>query len=259
MKLALGQFSVCEGRSDLNLSKASKISHDAAENRSDLLLLPELWINGFALDKAQSLANETDTGYFNIVQQMAVENKVAISGSMMRKTNSGQVRNSSVIFFPDGLRTGFYDKLHLFEPMLEQTYLEAGEKPLIANTKLGKIGFAICYDLRFPELFRYYALQGVKLVLLSAQWPMPRIEHWKTLLKARAIENQMFIAACNRVGNNRSYEFFGNSTIIGPSGEVILEMGHETGVGIAEIDISEVDEVREKMKVLNDYRGELFE
>ena len=258
LKIALGQINVREGDLDSNLAKANRFCGEGSKRVADLLLLPELWLNGFLLDQAYELAQCDDGPYFDRIRQLAETHKIAISGSVMRKTSEGKVRNSSFIQYADGQHSAFYDKLHLFEPMLEQTYLERGDRPVILNTQWGKIGLAICYDLRFPELFRHYAAQGVEIVLLSAQWPLPRIMHWKTLLRARAIENQMYIAACNRVGDIGTYRFFGASRVIGPTGKILLEMGDEEGLEVVEIDLALVEEVRNSMKVLDDIRTDKF-
>jgi predicted amidohydrolase len=127
------------------------------------------------------------------------------------------------------------------------------------GTAWGMVGLAICYDLRFPELFRAYALAGTHTVIIPAEWPNPRMAHWQTLLRARAIENQMFIIACNRVGQSGNTTFFGRSCIIDPWGETIVEAGEQAILLTADIDIDVVDTVRKKIPVFADRRPDLYE
>jgi omega-amidase len=116
----------------------------------------------------------------------------------------------------------------------------------------------ICYDLRFPELFRRYALAGARLILVPAEWPHPRRAHWQTLLRARAIENQCFVAACNRVGITGNSTFFGASAVIDPWGEALVEGGETELILTATIDLSLVDTVRKRIPVFEDRRPELY-
>ena len=117
---------------------------------------------------------------------------------------------------------------------------------------------AICYDLRFPELFRHYALQGARLILLPAEWPNPRREHWRTLLRARAIENQCFVAACNRVGESDGTSFFGASAVIDPWGATLIEGDDTPAILTTTLDLSLVENVRERIPVFADRRPELY-
>jgi predicted amidohydrolase len=117
---------------------------------------------------------------------------------------------------------------------------------------------AICYDLRFPELFRGYALGGARLIVIPAQWPAPRIDHWRTLLRARAIENQCFVAGCNRVGTDPDNTFGGASAVIGPWGELLVEGGDQAALLVARITPAKVDEARRRIPVLSDRRPDRY-
>ena len=115
------------------------------------------------------------------------------------------------LYSPEGRLAASYSKIHLFRLMDEDQYLAAGTAGVLHELPWGCAGLAICYDLRFPELFRRYALEGARLLILPAAWPHPRRMHWRTLLRSRAIENQCFVAACNRVGTTDDVSFFGFS------------------------------------------------
>ncbi|HBI05283.1 MAG TPA: carbon-nitrogen hydrolase, partial [Paenibacillaceae bacterium] len=114
------------------------------------------------------------------------------------------------------------------------------------------------YDIRFPELARSYALDGAGILVNSAEWPHPRLNHWRTLMQARAIENQMYVVACNRVGISGKTEFCGHSMVIDPWGEILVEGGEEEAILIAEIDLTLIEEVRGKIPVFADRRPDLY-
>ena len=139
------------------------------------------------------------------------------------------------------------------------------EKHLVAGNHVGQFelegvqaGMMICYDIRFPELTRKLALGGAKVLFIPAEWPHPRLHHWRTLLMARAIENQMYIVACNRVGVSEGTEFFGHSIIIDPWGEIIAEGSEDEMIITAELDLGLVDQVRQRIPVFEDRRPQLY-
>jgi omega-amidase len=157
-----------------------------------------------------------------------------------------------VVFSPQGQLLAEYSKVHLFRPMEEDRYLVPGQKAPVFDLPWGRSALAICYDLRFPELFRKYALAGARMVFLTAEWPYPRVMHWQTLLRARAIENQCFMVACNRVGESGDWSFFGHSAIYGPSGELIVGAAQEEMLLTAVIDLDAIQKVRQLITVFED-------
>jgi predicted amidohydrolase len=231
---------------------------EAARRGSDLVLFPELWSTGYDLENAAEYATPTDAGLFAQVAALAKTHQIAILGSCLSLLGEGQFGNTAVYFDKNGRSLGEYSKLHLFRLMQEEQFLTAGPQPTLVETAWGQAGLTICYDLRFPELFRRYALAGAQLVFVPAEWPHPRLKHWRTLLRARAIENQMFVVACNRVGSSKNTDFFGHSCILDPWGEVVLELGEGEMLGTAVIDIAQVDEVRAKIPVFEDRRPEIY-
>jgi omega-amidase len=151
-----------------------------------------------------------------------------------------------------------YSKIHLFRLMDEHQYLTAGDKSVTVDLPFGRAGLAICYDLRFPELFRGYALAGAEMVFLPSEWPHPRLVHWQTLVRARAIENQMFVFACNRVGADVRNEFFGHSMVVNACGEILAEGGEGEELITLTADLSKVQEARRKIPILQDRRPEVY-
>jgi predicted amidohydrolase len=143
--------------------------------------------------------------------------------------------------------------------MDEDKWLQPGTQLICTDFQWGKAGLAVCYDLRFPEMFRKYALKGTRLVFIPAEWPAARVSHWSTLLRARAIENQMFVVGVNCVGKIGNETFGGSSTIISPWGETIAEANNQDEQLItAEIDLDQVDEFRMKIPVFEDRRPDIY-
>ena len=166
--------------------------------------------------------------------------------------------NTAYVFDRQGACLAAYDKTHLFTPMGEHEHYAAGDHLTTFSLDGHKCGLLICYDLRFPELFRTLALQGVELLLLPAQWPAARRYHWETLTAARAIENQFFLAACNSCGTAGETVFGGASRILGPRGELLAAAGAGEEIVTAVLDFSVLAEVRNSINVFHDRRPELY-
>jgi omega-amidase len=258
LRISLAQMDIILGNPHENLAKARDMTTSAAEQGSEIIVFPELWSTGYDLERAATYSTPTDQGIFAEMASLASENNIHVLGSCMSLFGEGQFGNTAVFFDPDGGMLGEYTKIHLFQLMNEHKYLSAGDRLTIVKTSWGKAGLAICYDLRFPELFRAYALAGAKAVFLNAEWPHPRLAHWQILLRARAIENQMYIIACNRVGTSKDTHFCGHSCIIDPWGEIVVEAGEGEELLTAEIEIHKVDQVRHKIPVFADRRAETY-
>lgn len=258
LTISLGQMDVRLGDPAGNLATVRKMTAEAARRGSDMVVFPELWSTGYDLDKAGEYATLTSEGIFADVADLAVEFGVDVVGSCLGLIRPGQYTNTLVYFDKNGHNLGEYSKIHLFRLMDEDKYLVGGEQTTLVETAWGKAGLTICYDLRFPELFRHYALGGAQLILVPAEWPYPRLMHWRTLLRTRAIENQLYIIACNRVGTTKDTTFFGHSAIIDPWGETVVEGGNGELLLTATIDVAKVDEVRAKIPVFEDRRPELY-
>jgi len=256
--ISLGQFDVRLGQPGENLAKVMAMTEEAARRGSDIVVFPELWSTGYDLENAANHATSIDLGIFKEVAILARRHRIYILGSCLSLLGPGTYGNTAVLYDRDGEALASYSKIHLFRLMDEEKYLCAGDKLSSVHTSWGRVGLTICYDLRFPELFRSYALEGASIVFVPSEWPHPRLAHWRTLLRARAIENQMFIAACNRIGTSKNTRFFGHSCIIDPWGETVIEGGEEELLLTADIDLDEVARVRSKIPVFADRRPELY-
>lgn len=166
--------------------------------------------------------------------------------------------NTIYVFDRQGNEAAEYSKIHLFRLMDEEKHLVSGDRVGEFTVEGVPAGMMICYDIRFPELARRLALVGAKILFVPAEWPHPRLHHWRTLLQARAIENQMYVVACNRVGVSGSTEFFGHSMVIDPWGEVIAEGGESEEIIHASVSLDLVDEVRTRIPVFEDRRPQLY-
>ena len=162
------------------------------------------------------------------VAGLAKQWKIWISGSVIAANTGGKPTNASILFSPRGERAVTYNKTHLFSLMDEDEHVAPGDELVLFDAPWGKTGFAVCYDIRFPELYRSYALKGAEVLLNPTAFPHPRREHWRTLVRARAIENQMFMIGTNQVGFEEMGElgkvsWCGTSLIIDPWGNTVVE------------------------------------
>jgi omega-amidase len=260
MRISLLQMDISFGNTEDNYLHAEEMVRQAAqaEAKPDLVVLPEMWNTGYAMDRIKALADPEGERTKLLFSSLCREHDImAVTGSIAEGTAQG-VRNTSYVVDREGHLRSQYSKLHLFGLMDEDKELIGGDSPGKAELEDIAAGVMICYDLRFPELARTLVLGGAKLLIVPAQWPKPRLHHWRTLLMARAIENQVYIAACNRVGEGGGSEFFGHSMIIDPWGRIIAEAGEEETVLTADISLELVDEVRRTIPVFRDRRPGLY-
>jgi omega-amidase len=250
-KISLAQLHIEPGRVERNRQTAVQMIEAAAANGSHLVLLPELWSSGYDLQNAVQHAQSTPDIWAEL-DHLAVTHQLAIGGSLL-ESRQDHLYNTFRWHNPAGGPITAYQKIHLFRLMEEDQWLTGGDHLQEVQTGWGKTGLGICYDLRFPELFRRYALNGVRAVALCAEWPLRRVTHWDILLRARAIENQMVVFAANAVGPSGGEIFAGSSTIISPTGEALVtgSQDHEDLLS-AEIDPAEIDRVRQFMPVFQD-------
>jgi predicted amidohydrolase len=221
---------------------------------SDLVLLPELWPCGyFAFDRYAS-DSEAVTG--PLVQALREKTRDlrchVLIGSFVERDEAG-LFNTTLLLDPRGEILARYRKIHLFGyGAQESALLRRGEDVTVVPTAWGKAGFAICYDLRFPELFRKMADQGAELFLITSAWPRPREEAWLLLNRARAVENLAFVFACNAAGEVGGKRYVGRSLIVDPMGMVLAEGGIEEEIVTMDVDIRQVAELRREFPFLKD-------
>lgn len=257
MKIGCIQLNVGFGKVEQNYERAEKFIREAAEKGAEIIVLPEMWNTSYALEKLPELADVNGERTKAFLSSLAKELNVHIVGGSVATKKNDHFYNTMYTFNKEGELVGEYDKAHLFKLMDEHKYLEAGNG--MNRFALGDIEAAgvICYDIRFPEWLRSHALAGAKVLFIPAQWPTPRADHWRTLLQARAIENQCFVIAVNRTAN-KVENFNGQSMVIQPWGEVLWTGAEDEELAIIDVDFSIVDEVRGRIPVYDDRRPELY-
>ena len=259
MRLSVIQMDMRLGESAYNFAHAEALLRRAAAEGADTALLPETWNTGFF--PADHLPERSDRGgeaVKALCAPLAHELNMNIVAGSVSDRRGGRVYNTAYVFDRQGACLAAYDKTHLFTPRGEHEHYAAGDHLTTFSLDGHKCGLLICYDLRFPELFRTLALQGVELLLLPAQWPAARRYHWETLTAARAIENQLFLAACNSCGTAGETVFGGASRILGPRGELLAAAGAGEEIVTAALDFSVLAEVRNSINVFHDRRPELY-
>lgn len=258
IKLAIAQPVLAEGACAANWRAAKAALDQAGAGGADLVVLPEMWHTGYAYRRLDELAKGTPES-IGKVGALAKKNGYFVAGSWAERDEEGRLYNTACIVGPDAKVRARYRKVHLFGPMKEDRHFAAGRSVCVAKLEIGVVGIALCYDLRFPELARKMALQGAELLLYPSQWPEERLGHFHTLLAARAIENQLFTAGVNRAGRSAAIQFGGGSTVIGPRGEVLAQLGPEEGFLEAELDLDQVAAAREHVMYLADRAREVDE
>lgn len=260
LRVSVIQMDIAIGEPDRNYEQLNRLMQQAmeAEQKPDVLICPEMWNTGYALDRIQQLADPDGSRTIEMIAAFSRKHSVnVIAGSIAEKVGA-DVRNTIYAFDRNGNVNGSYSKIHLFRLMDEEKHLQAGDQLGTLELDSTPVGAMICYDIRFPELSRKLALSGAKVLFVPAEWPHPRLHHWRTLLMARAIENQMYVVACNRVGRSGNTDFFGHSMIIDPWGEVIAEGDESERILSADLNLGLVDKVRATIPVFQDRRPELY-
>ena len=244
VKVAAIQMQVVSGEPKENMVRVEPMLNEAARNGAQAVLLPELWTTGYAQDRWEELASRCGAETLEFLQGTARRLSITIAGGSFVEQREDGVYNSSYLIGPDGQIQGNYSKEHLFPLLREPEYLRPGKPGRVTRTTHGPWSTLICFDIRYPESSRELAYGGTRVLWVPAEWPLVRLEHWRTLLRARAIENQLFVVAANRTGEGDNNRGAGHSMIIDPWGNILAEAEEQECVVMAEIDMGLVDEVR---------------
>ncbi|WP_127594105.1 carbon-nitrogen family hydrolase [Paenibacillus lautus] len=260
LNIALIQADIEIGNVNANMNKMLGMMEQAAaaDMKPDVIVLPEMWNTGYALDRIQELADPMGQETSRMLSEFARKHRIQVVGGSVAERIEDRIYNSMYVFNRSGEQIAKYSKIHLFRLMDEEKFLQAGQHTVTFELEQLKAGASICYDIRFPELSRTLALSGAQVLFVPAEWPHPRRHHWRTLLMARAIENQMYVIACNRVGTSGETDFFGHSMIIDPWGEVIAEGDEQEMILTGTLDCDLTDEVRGRIPVFEDRRPNLY-
>lgn len=252
-----------------NIDKAKKMICEAAHKGAKIISLPEMFNCPYNNKEFREYAENFSNGEtINMLSNIAKEKNIyLIGGSIPELDNENRVYNTSFIFDNKGILIGKHRKIHLFDidikgkvTFKESEVLTSGNEVTIIDTEYGKIGVAICYDIRFPELIRIMALKGAKIVFIPAAFNMTTgPAHWETLFKSRALDNQIYVAGISPARNiNYSYVAYGNSLVASPWGNIINRLDENEGIIIEEIDLDYIDEIRESLPLLKHRREDLY-
>jgi len=258
IKIGIGQIELSDTDWKKNFATVKDAYFKLVEQGCQFTIFPELWPSAMNLPEAVRHAENNENEIYPELLELSKKKKVFSHWGSMLWGEGGEIYNQAMISDADGRELIRYRKIHLFSLMGEDGYLSPGNRLPVADTPYGKIATAICYDLRFPELFRYYALAGARMIFVPAEWPHPRLLHWQRMIQARAIENQVYIIACNRVGKSEKYDFFGHSMVVDPWGEIIYEGPESADITPVSVDLSRLDEATDKLNSLGDVQNEIY-
>jgi omega-amidase len=257
MRVAAAQMDIAWHDRSANHSKARRLAEQARKESCDLLILPEMFSTGFTMDTSIT-PEPLDGPSPTLLRSLAREHEMAvIGGFVLSQENKGPL-NVSLAVDRMGNDLALYAKIHLISLLDEDKSHAPGDMP--APFELHGFGAAcfVCYDLRFPELFRTVA-DDCALIVVIASWPSARQVHWDILLQARAVENQCFVIGVNRVGEGGGQAFTGGSAVVDPLGTVVAHGGEREMLLIADIDPAKVSEIRSSMPFLKDRRTDLLD
>lgn len=258
--VAIVQMKPKLGEPEENLVKMSEmISKIASQQRIDLIVFPELVTSGNELGlRFTELAQRVPGPTINLIAQRANDYGIYVAFGMVTKDKVESVLyNSAILVGPEGELVDVYNKVHLRGE--ERMAFREGFKLPVAETDIGTIGLMLGYDLAYPEVSRSLALEGAELLCVMANWEAANIDEWKTYLRARAYENSVFIAGVNRVGEDVTLSFGGDSMLVGPRGEIFASLQDETddetgepleGFAVARIDLDDVRKNREEYQFI---------
>lgn len=249
MKIGLVQYNPVWEDKDKNQEKLCKLFFNK-KREEKIIIFPEMTLTGFTM-KAASFAESPEGESFKYFAGLALNNDSHILAGIIEERD-GKFYNSLLHINTQGKLEKVYRKIHPFSFSSEDRNYTRGTETIISKIEGWNTGLSICYDLRFPELYRQYGKKRVELIVVIANWPVVRIEHWTALLKARAIENQCYVAGVNRVGNDPKLKYNGFSSIFDPMGSEVISSEDNETILSADISIDTVKEVQAKLPFLDD-------
>ncbi len=256
-KIALAQ--VASGRENPvgMLEAAGRMAGEAAAAGASLICFPEQFVTGWSPEIPPGSGEPLDGPFTAAFGRIAQDSGIAVVGSIVETVPGGRPRNTVVVLGADGGVLAAYAKIHLFSPEGEDRNYTAGDRIATFAIDETTFGIAVCYDLRFPELFRIYALAGAECVLVPAAWPCSRLSHWETLLPARALENRYYVAGVNTAGRPGGV-YCGGSLAADPDGTVVARGGNGTELLYVNVDPTAVREAKSGLPSLSDRRSDLY-
>lgn len=245
------------------ISNVEKLLEPYTGKNYDFITFPEVWSSGWCCENFHKTAEDLENSEtLSFLKGVANDFCTTIfGGSFIRKVTNNDYRNTCPIINKNGKVIALYDKMHLFSHIgsEENKYITPGNSLLIVNTGKIKIGLSICYDIRYPEIYRAYSKQGVEVFINSAAWARTKLDHWLVMHRARAIENQCIMVVADQCGKIKGSEYnLGHSLVIDGWGNIIAELNEEEGCLEFELDIDKLRNLRKDFPLLHDRRDYEF-
>jgi predicted amidohydrolase len=257
MTICCCQLDIAWENKPANHAKVTDLLTQASSPQGSLVLLPEMFATGFSMGISEITDSHTrETQSF--LAQLAARQGIYLLAGIVSSAPDGRGYNEAVLFSPDGRESTRYRKIHPFSFGRESQYYTGGQQIVTFPWAGFTVCPFVCYDLRFPEIFRCAVRRGVNLFAIIANWPASREHHWLTLLQARAIENQAYVAAVNRCGNDPTLTYAGRSVIIDPRGRIIADAGNAQGTIRAALDLESLQNYRAEFPALQDIHGQFL-
>lgn len=266
LKLGLVQMITHRDKKDSVKKAIDNITY-LADQGANIVVLPEMFNCPYETHRFPSYAEPEGGETWQKLQDIAREKKIYLVGGSIPERDGDKVYNTSYIFGPDGTQIGKHRKIHMFDIniengqyFMESETLDAGDSATVFDTEYGKIGVAICYDIRFPELARLMVAEGAKMLIYPAAFNMTTgPAHWELLFRTRAVDNQVFTVGCAPARDySLGYISYGNSIVVDPWGDVIGRMDESEGYLLGEIDFKEVHQIREQLPVIKQLRNDVY-
>ncbi len=256
-KITLAQVADGRGSALERLEAADRMAGAARATGASLICFPEQFVAGWTPKVPSGSSEPLDGPLTAAFSRIAEKNGIAVAGSIVEAGDGRLPKNTVVVLGEDGEFLAAYAKIHLFSPEGEDRHYTAGDRIATFSVDGTKFGIAVCYDLRFPELFRIYAIAGAECMLVPAAWPCSRLSHWETLLSARALENRCYVAGINTAGRPGA-PWCGGSLAADPDGTVIGRCGAGEEALTVEVDPAAVYDARSSIPSLSDRRSDLY-
>ena len=266
-RLALVQLAVTASKSE-NLLRAAKLIKEAAANGAKIVALPECFNSPYGASYFPEYAEKIPGPSTDSLVKAAKENNIFLIGGSIPEEDGGKLYNTCTVYNPDGLMIAKHRKVHLFDIDIpgkirfqESETLSAGNSFTTFETPFCKFGVGICYDIRFAELGQLYARDGCSVLIYPGAFNMTTgPAHWELLQRARALDNQVFVATVSPARDEKaSYVAWGHSTVVSPWGEVIASTEHEENIVYSDIDLSLIEQIRNQVPVTSQRRHDLYE
>jgi predicted amidohydrolase len=254
MKLYCVQHHIAWENKRDNFARVEALLTLAKPEAGSLVLLPEMFATGFSMN-AGAIAEERGRETDQFLAVTAKQFNVFLLGGVVAPHAKSKGFNQCVVFSPEGAEVARYSKIQTFTPGGESDNYQAGQEVVLFPWQGFTVAPFICYDLRFPEHFRAATRRGAQLITVISSWPAARIQHWVTLLQARAIENQAYVAGVNRCGTDPKFTYTGRSIIVSPKGDILADAGNGEAVISADINLNELLAYRKDLPFLADMRG----